>query len=76
MEDQVFADALRRVAKANDGRKITVFEILTAAGFILFSEHPADAVILEVGLGRAVSTATNVDSEARRLAHHACVDGP
>ena len=59
VEDQVFADALRRVAKANDGQKITVFEILTAVGFILFSEHPADAVIMEVGLGGRFD-ATNV----------------
>jgi dihydrofolate synthase / folylpolyglutamate synthase len=59
VEDQVFADALRRVATANNGQKITVFEILTAVGFILFSEHPADAVILEVGLGGRFD-ATNV----------------
>jgi dihydrofolate synthase / folylpolyglutamate synthase len=59
VEDQVFAEALRRVAKANDGQSITVYEILTAVGFILFSEHPADAVILEVGLGGRFD-ATNV----------------
>jgi dihydrofolate synthase / folylpolyglutamate synthase len=59
VDDLVFADALRRVAKANDGQTITVFEILTAVGFILFSEHPADAVILEVGLGGRFD-ATNV----------------
>ena len=59
VEDKVFADALRRVAEANGGQKITVFEILTAVGFILFSEHPADAVIMEVGLGGRFD-ATNV----------------
>jgi dihydrofolate synthase / folylpolyglutamate synthase len=59
VKDKVFADALRRVAIANDGQKITVFEILTAVGFILFSEHPADAVIMEVGLGGRFD-ATNV----------------
>ncbi|MEM6463035.1 MAG: folylpolyglutamate synthase/dihydrofolate synthase family protein [Pseudomonadota bacterium] len=51
VEDAVFADAIRRVADANDGRAITVFEILTAVMFLLFSEHPADAAIVEVGLG-------------------------
>jgi dihydrofolate synthase / folylpolyglutamate synthase len=45
VEDQVFADALRRAAKANDGKHITVFEILTVVGFLLFSEHPADACV-------------------------------
>jgi dihydrofolate synthase / folylpolyglutamate synthase len=57
--DRKFADALRRAAKANNGQKITVFEILTAVGFLLFSEHPADAVIMEVGLGGRFD-ATNV----------------
>ncbi|WP_337267737.1 bifunctional folylpolyglutamate synthase/dihydrofolate synthase [Oryzifoliimicrobium ureilyticus] len=59
VEDAVFAEAIRRVAAANDGQKITVFEILTAVAFILFSEHPADAVVLEVGLGGRFD-ATNV----------------
>ncbi|RWK64849.1 folylpolyglutamate synthase/dihydrofolate synthase family protein [Mesorhizobium sp.] len=62
VEDKVFADAIARVAKANEGQKITVFEILTAVTFLLFSEHPADAVIIEVGLGGRFD-ATNVISE-------------
>lgn len=59
VDDALFADALRRVAAANGGQKITVFEILTAVTFILFSEQPADVVILEVGLGGRFD-ATNV----------------
>ncbi|TIL40729.1 folylpolyglutamate synthase/dihydrofolate synthase family protein [Mesorhizobium sp.] len=62
VEDEVFADAIARVAKANKGQKITVFEILTAVTFLLFSEHPADAVIIEVGLGGRFD-ATNVIKE-------------
>lgn len=57
--DDVFTDAIRRVAEANGGQQITVFEILTAVGFLLFSEHPADAAIIEVGLGGRFD-ATNV----------------
>lgn len=57
--DAVLADAVRRVAEANGGEKITVFEILTAVTFLLFSEHPADVAILEVGLGGRFD-ATNV----------------
>ncbi|MBN9073301.1 MAG: bifunctional folylpolyglutamate synthase/dihydrofolate synthase [Rhizobiales bacterium] len=57
--DAVFAEAIGRAAEANGGQPITVFEILTAVGFILFSEHPADAVVLEVGLGGRFD-ATNV----------------
>lgn len=59
VEDKVFADAIARVAEANAGETITVFEILTAVGFLLFAEHPADACIMEVGLGGRFD-ATNV----------------
>jgi len=59
VDDAMFADALRRVAEANCGQAITVFEILTAVTFILFSEHPADVAIVEVGLGGRFD-ATNV----------------
>jgi dihydrofolate synthase/folylpolyglutamate synthase len=36
-----------------------VFEITTAAGFLLFARHPADVLLLEVGLGGRLD-ATNV----------------
>lgn len=62
VDDAVFADAVRRVAEANSGQKITVFEILTAVTFLLFSEQPADAAIIEVGLGGRFD-ATNVISD-------------
>jgi dihydrofolate synthase/folylpolyglutamate synthase len=57
--DDVLADAIARVAAANRGETITVFEILTAVTFQLFSEYPADAAIIEVGLGGRFD-ATNV----------------
>ncbi len=57
--DDVLADAIARVAAANAGETITVFEVLTAVTFVLFSEHPADAAIIEVGLGGRFD-ATNV----------------
>lgn len=59
VDDAVFAEAVARVAKANAGETITVFEILTAVGFVLFSEHPADVAVIEVGLGGRFD-ATNV----------------
>ncbi|MBZ9862678.1 bifunctional folylpolyglutamate synthase/dihydrofolate synthase [Mesorhizobium sp. CA12] len=59
VDDDIFAEAIARVAEANGGQKITVFEILTAVTFILFSEHPAEAAIIEVGLGGRFD-ATNV----------------
>ncbi|MCC2689083.1 MAG: bifunctional folylpolyglutamate synthase/dihydrofolate synthase, partial [Rhizobiaceae bacterium] len=57
--DELLADTIARVAAANGGKMITVFEILTAVTFLLFSEHPADAAIIEVGLGGRFD-ATNV----------------
>ena len=43
----------------NAGDHITQFEITTAAALLAFAEHPADALILEVGLGGRLD-ATNV----------------
>lgn len=59
VEDELLEEALLRVEAANSGAAITVFEILTAAMFLLFAEHPADAAIIEVGLGGRFD-ATNV----------------
>ncbi|SNB69806.1 MULTISPECIES: folylpolyglutamate synthase/dihydrofolate synthase family protein [unclassified Agrobacterium] len=59
VEDEIFANALRRIETANAGQMITVFEILTAAMFVLFAEQPADAAVVEVGLGGRFD-ATNV----------------
>src|SRR5499427_3363394 len=53
------ADVLEECERANADHPITVFEIETAAAFVLFSRHPADAVLLEVGLGGRLD-ATNV----------------
>jgi len=57
--DAALADALTECERANAGEPITVFEIETAAAFLLFSRHPADVVLLEVGLGGRLD-ATNV----------------
>jgi len=51
VDDDALADAVARAETANAGEPITVFELLTAAMFILFAEHPADFCIVEVGLG-------------------------
>jgi dihydrofolate synthase/folylpolyglutamate synthase len=51
--------ALRACETANNGEQITFFEVTTAAAFKLFSETPADYLLLEVGLGGRFD-ATNV----------------
>jgi dihydrofolate synthase/folylpolyglutamate synthase len=52
-------DRLAEVQRINAGEEITFFEITTAAALLAFAERPADAVILEVGLGGRLD-ATNV----------------
>ena len=52
-------DVLVRTQAVNSGDDITQFEITTAAAFLAFAEHPADALLLEVGLGGRLD-ATNV----------------
>ncbi len=59
VDDDTLADALDRVADANRGEHITVFELLTATMFVLFAEHPADVAVIEVGLGGRFD-ATNI----------------
>lgn len=51
--------ALAACERANAGAPITIFEITTAAALLLFAEHPADYLLLEVGLGGRYD-ATNV----------------
>jgi dihydrofolate synthase / folylpolyglutamate synthase len=51
--------ALEHCERANAGAPITIFEIETAAAFCLFAQHPADVLLLEVGLGGRLD-ATNV----------------
>src|SRR5207253_8400401 len=53
------ADAFGECERVNAGAPITVFEITTAAGFLLFARHPADVLLLEVGMGGRLD-ATNV----------------
>jgi len=59
VSDDELGDALAECERANGDSPITVFEIETAAALLLFSRHPADALLLEVGLGGRLD-ATNV----------------
>ncbi len=59
VDDDELSDALAECEAKNGSAPITVFEIETAAGFLLFARHPADVVLLEVGLGGRLD-ATNV----------------
>ena len=57
--DEALTATLEEVEAVNGGAPITVFEVTTAAAFVLFSRVPADLLVLEVGLGGRLD-ATNV----------------
>ena len=68
--EAALVDILTRVEAVNSGDDITQFEITTAAAFLAFAEHPADVLLLEVGLGGRLD-ATNVVPHPR-----ACIITP
>jgi dihydrofolate synthase / folylpolyglutamate synthase len=57
--DDELLTAFAEVERVNAGAPITLFEAETAVAFDLFAKHPADVVLLEVGLGGRLD-ATNV----------------
>jgi dihydrofolate synthase/folylpolyglutamate synthase len=57
--DQELGSVLAECESVNAGAPITVFEITTAAGLLLFARNAADALLLEVGMGGRLD-ATNV----------------
>ncbi|MEA3016190.1 MAG: dihydrofolate synthase / folylpolyglutamate synthase [Sphingomonadales bacterium] len=59
VEDEALADYLEEALDAASGMEISFFEATTAAAFLAFSRIPADACIVEVGLGGRLD-ATNV----------------
>jgi len=50
--------------RLNAGHAITFFEITTCMAFLAFARHPADALILEVGMGGRYDTTNVVDHPA------------
>jgi dihydrofolate synthase/folylpolyglutamate synthase len=61
--DEHLVETMERIESVNDGAPITVFEVMTAAAFVLFADVPADLCVLEVGLGGR-GDATNVITPA------------
>jgi dihydrofolate synthase/folylpolyglutamate synthase len=59
VDDDELRAVLMHCERVNQGEPITIFEVETAAAFCLFARHPADVVLLEVGLGGRLD-ATNV----------------
>ncbi|MEQ1550421.1 folylpolyglutamate synthase/dihydrofolate synthase family protein [Sphingorhabdus sp.] len=59
IEDEALAALLSEVLDHAEGLQASFFEVTTAAAFLAFSRTPADACIIEVGLGGRLD-ATNV----------------
>jgi dihydrofolate synthase/folylpolyglutamate synthase len=59
ISDELLAELLEEVLDASEGLDPSFFEITTAATFLAFARHPADACVIEVGLGGRFD-ATNV----------------
>ncbi len=64
ISEEELSATLEECERVNAGAPITYFEITTAAALLAFSRHPADALILEVGLGGKYD-ATNVVARPR-----------
>ena len=59
IDDALLTALMSEVMQVNDGAPITFFELTTAVAFTAFARTPADALVLEVGLGGRFD-ATNV----------------
>lgn len=81
VSDEDFAEALAEVLRFNAGQPLSFFEAITAAAFLLFAATPADATVLEVGLGGRLDS-TNVVPQpvatgiAQLALDHVAVLGP
>ena len=64
VDEGLLARTLEAVERADPDATVTVFEAMIAAAFVLFADHPADLVLLEVGLGGTYD-ATNLVATPR-----------
>jgi dihydrofolate synthase / folylpolyglutamate synthase len=74
-DDRLF-DAFDACERVNRGKPITVFEITTAAAIKLFSENPANYLLLEVGLGGRVDATNVIDRPVATIVTPVSMDHP
>ncbi len=72
--DDELAAAMEECERANAGQAITVFEITTAVGLLLFARHPADVLLMEVGLGGRLDATNVVDHPLATVITRIAVD--
>ena len=76
MEDTELEQAFALCEQVNAGQSISFFEITTAAAFLLFAEHPADYLLLEVGLGGRFDTTNVVEHPLATVVTPVSMDHP
>ena len=74
VSDKELELAMEECERANDGAPITVFEITTAAGMLLFSRHPADVLVMEVGLGGRLDATNVIDTALATVVTRVSID--
>lgn len=60
--EELLVEVLSETLNVNAGGNITFFEASTVAGFLAFARAPADAFLLEVGLGGRLDVTNVVDA--------------
>jgi dihydrofolate synthase / folylpolyglutamate synthase len=76
VDDERMLAAFDRCEAVNAGQSISVFEITTAAAILMFSEVPADYLLLEVGLGGRYDATNVIDSPAATIITPVSMDHP
>ncbi len=74
VSDDELVATLQECERANAGAPITVFEITTAVGLLLFARHPADVLLMEVGLGGRLDATNVVDHPLATIITRIAID--
>jgi dihydrofolate synthase/folylpolyglutamate synthase len=74
VSDKELSATLEECERANAGAPITVFEITTAVGMLLFARHPADVLLMEVGHGGRLDATNVVDHPLATVITRIAVD--
>lgn len=70
IEEAALVDLLAECERVNGGEAITYFEITTVAALLAFSREPADALLLEVGLGGRFDATNVIDKPIATIITH------
>ena len=74
VSDEELVATMEECERTNAGAPITVFEITTAVGLVPFARHPADVLLLEVGLGGRLDATNVVDNPLATIITRISID--